>query len=480
MEILCEKFCKLLIQQIKLIMSSFRVESDLLGEQLVPVDAFYGVQTQRAIDNFKISNQHIADYSDFVVALAKVKKAAAITNHELGLLATPIFEAIDKACDALIAGEFHQEFPIDMLQGGAGTSTNMNANEVIANLALTSLGMEKGDYSKVSPNDHVNLSQSTNDAYPTAIKIAVYTLHQKLVAELDVLAHSLSKKATEFESVIKMGRTQLQDAVPMTLGQEFGGFAHLISTAIKDLHTATQDLLEVNMGATAIGTGINAPEKFDILCAQHLSAIVGAPIRPAENLIAATSDTSAFVGYSAALKKLSLKLTKICNDLRLLASGPRAGLFEIQLPQRQPGSSIMPGKVNPVIPEVVNQICYKVMGNDLTITLAAENAQLQLNVMEPVIALSLFESMTLLTNGIQTLYTQCIDGIIANEENALQLVKNSIGIVTALNPYIGYKASSKLAKEALQTHKSIEALVLEKELLSQEELEQYLDPKTMI
>jgi aspartate ammonia-lyase len=457
-----------------------RKEIDLLGELDIPSDAYYGIQTYRAIKNFSISHTTINNYPEFIIALAQVKKAAAQTNHQLGLLNDELCNAIVWACDKIIQGEYHAAFPIDVFQGGAGTSTNMNANEVIANIALEYLGKAKGDSKIVSPNDHVNLSQSTNDAYPTALKLAVYAMHQHLSVAIGDLSAALAKKADEFDDVIKMGRTQLQDAVPMTLGQEFDGFAYLVQNSLDKLHRASEDLLEVNMGATAIGTGINAPNGFDKVCAAYLAKAYNANIFPTANLIATTSDTSCFVNYSSALKAFALRLIKICNDLRLLSSGPRTGIYEIKLPERQPGSSIMPGKVNPVIPEVVNQICYKVIGNDLTITLAAENAQLQLNVMEPVIAQSLFESIALLENGIKTFIMLCINGIEANRKRAIDLVHNSVGIVTALNPVIGYKMSTEIAKQALHEHKSVKEVVLERGLLSEEELNTLLNPKNMI
>ncbi len=465
---------------ISYVMSNYRIESDLLGEKNVPEEAYYGIQTLRAVENFRISHTTLSTYPVFVKNLVLVKKAAALTNFRLGLLPEQAFKAIDEACDKIMNGTYTDQFPVDLFQGGAGTSTNMNTNEVIANVALEILGHRKGAYQHISPNDHVNLSQSTNDAYPTALKLAIYDMNASLLPVLERLEQSLEAKAAAFKNVIKMGRTQLQDAVPMTLGQEFGGFAFLIRQAIKDLQKAGDSLLEVNMGATAIGTGINAPRGFSNGCAAALSELKGVTVIPTENLIAATSDTTVFVEYAAYLKKLALKLTKVCNDLRLLSSGPRTGFNEIRLPQRQPGSSIMPGKVNPVIPEVVNQICYKVIGNELTITLASENAQLQLNVMEPVIALSLFESIHLLYNGINTLTDECINGIEANAEQTREMVLNSIGIVTALNPYIGYKASSEVAKEALASHKRVYDVVLGQALLSREELDRYLNPEKMV
>ena len=461
-------------------MKSTRIETDLIGDLEVPLQAYYGVQTQRAVDNFEISNSKLADYPEFIKGLALTKWAAAKTNFELNVLEQPIYQAIADACQEILDGKFHQEFPVDMIQGGAGTSVNMNANEVIANRAIELLGHQKGEYQYCSPNDHVNLSQSTNDAYPTALKVAIFTMNQKVIKTLSKLSEGLQLKANEFENVIKMGRTQLQDAVPMTLGQEFGGFAYTLEKEIANLEYVSKGFLEINMGATAIGTGLNAVPGYAELCAKNLGILLDEPVVSAKNLVEATSDTSGFVAYSGALKKIAIKLSKICNDLRLLSSGPRCGLNEIQLPAMQPGSSIMPGKVNPVIPEVVNQVCFKVIGNDMTITMASEAAQLQLNVMEPVIAHSVMESMQWLDNAMETLLTKCVLGIKANVEHNKELVLGSIGIVTALNPYIGYKASTKIAKRALETGESVYDLVLENNLLSKERLDEILDPKHML
>jgi len=461
-------------------MKTTRVESDLLGELQVPVNAYYGVQTQRAINNFKISTSKLSDYPEFVKGLAVVKWAAAKTNFELNVLDEKIYKVIADVCQEILDGKLHDEFPVDMIQGGAGTSVNMNANEVIANRAIEILGFEKGDYTHCSPNDHVNLSQSTNDAYPTALKVAVFEMNKKVVAKLELLVKGFEAKAVEFENIIKMGRTQLQDAVPMTLGQEFGGFAFTLKKEIAALNQASQSFLEVNMGATAIGTGLNAVPGYADLCAKNMALLMKEPVTSAENLVEATSDTSGFVAYSGVLKKVAIKLSKICNDLRLLSSGPRTGLNEIQLPPMQPGSSIMPGKVNPVIPEVVNQVCFKVIGNDMTITMASEAAQLQLNVMEPVLAHTLMESMIWMENAMQTLVEKCVVGIKANVEHNKELVLGSIGIVTALNPYIGYKASTKIAKEALESGRGVYELVLEHNLLTKEKLDEILDPKHML
>lgn len=461
-------------------MEKFRIESDLLGDLQVPADAYYGVQTQRAIDNFYISGSKMSDFPEFVKAIAYVKLAAAQTNHELGLLSDTLLDAITQACNELIEGKMHDQFPVDMIQGGAGTSVNMNANEVIANRALEIMGYERADYQHCSPNDHVNLSQSTNDAYPTTLKLAVIRMNQTLIEHLALLVDSFRKKGVEFADVIKMGRTQLQDAVPMTLGQEFEAFAATLEEDIARLQNNANLFLEINMGGTAIGTGLNAPKGFPKLCAEKLAKLTGESFVSAPNLVEATPDTGAYVIYSSALKRMAVKLSKICNDLRLLSSGPRAGFNEINLPPMQPGSSIMPGKVNPVIPEVVNQVCFKVYGNDLTVTFAAEAGQLQLNVMEPVLCQSIIESIVFVQRAIDTLRTKCIDGITANREVCLNMVKNSIGIVTALNPHIGYKNSTKIAKEALETGKSVYDLVLEKGLLSQEKLDNILDPKNML
>lgn len=461
-------------------MQKMRTESDLLGELQVPESAYYGVQTQRAINNFKISNHQLADYPEFVKALGIVKLGAAQANNELKILSDDLYKAIEFASNELIQKKYLNEFPIDMIQGGAGTSTNMNANEVIANIALEHLGKQKGEYQFCSPNDHVNLSQSTNDAYPSALKIALFEMNKPLVDALENLSTSFQSKAKEFENVIKMGRTQLQDAVPMTLGQEFEGFSNTLNKEVDNLHRVPQQLLVINMGATAIGTGLNALPGYAQLCTKKIATIMNEDVLLADNLVEATSDTSSFVDYSSALKRLCIKLSKICNDLRLLTSGPRTGLFEINLPPKQPGSSIMPGKVNPVIPEVVNQVCFKVIGNDTTISMAAEAGQLQLNVMEPIIGFSIMESIQYLTNAMNTLRVECIDGVTANTEHLKQEVLNSIGIVTALNPYIGYKASTKIAKEALETGGSVYKLVLEHNLLSKEKLDEILDPKNML
>lgn len=461
-------------------MEQYRKESDLLGELQVPLNAYYGVQTQRAIENFQISGQKLSSYPRFIKALAYVKKAAAKTNYELGLLPDELYKNIAQACDEVATGQYNQEFPIDMIQGGAGTSVNMNANEVIANIVLEKMGKEKGQYEFCSPNDHINLSQSTNDAYPTAIKLALLQQNEMLTDSLSELIEAFRRKGREFHDVIKMGRTQLQDAVPMTLGQEFEAFAATLEEDITKLNANAKLFEEINMGATAIGTGINSPSGYANLCAKNLAKVTGFHIVSAKNLVEATPDTGSYVIYSSAIKRLAVKISKICNDLRLLSSGPRAGFFEINLPPMQPGSSIMPGKVNPVIPEVVNQVCYKVIGNDLTVTMAAEAGQLQLNVMEPVMCHAIMENIYFLSNALSTLTEKCVNGITANKEVCLNMVKHSIGIVTALNPFIGYKTSTQIAKEALETGKSVYNLVLEKGILSQEKLDEILDPRNML
>ena len=457
-----------------------RKESDLIGELEIPADAYYGVQTQRAINNFNISTARLKHVRQFIWALGAVKKAAALANHELGLLDTKLKDAIVQACDEVMEGKLDEQFPIDMIQGGAGTSTNMNANEVIANRALEIMGYERGDYEHCSPNDHVNLSQSTNDAYPTAIKLALLKMNLKLIEHVKLLVDSFEKKGEEFADILKMGRTQLQDAVPMTLGQEFSAFAANLAEEIDRLSQNANLFNEINMGATAIGTGINSVEGYAESCVRHMREITGFPLVLATNLVEATPDTGSYVIFSSALKRMAVKLSKISNDLRLLSSGPRAGFNEINLPAVQPGSSIMPRKVNPVIPEVMNQICFKVIGNDLTVTFAAEAGQLQLNAMEPILAYSIMESMVFMKRGMDTLRLKCIDGITANREVCENMVKKSIGIVTALNPVLGYKHSTRIAKKALETGKGVYEIVLEEGILSKEELDEILKPENML
>ena len=457
-----------------------RVESDLIGSREISDECLYGVQTLRGIENFSISKYHLNEYPLFINGLAMTKMAAARANHELGLLTDEQFQAITQACREILKGRFHDQFPVDMIQGGAGTSTNMNANEVIANRALEIMGHAHGDYAFCSPNDHVNCSQSTNDAYPTAIHLGMYATHLKLLPYLEDLIAAFRRKGEEFVHIIKMGRTQLEDAVPMTLGQTFNGFASILTDEIKHLNEAAADFLTVNMGATAIGTGICAEPGYAEKCIAALRDITGWDIRLSDDLVGATSDTSCLVGYASAMKRLAVKVNKICNDLRLLASGPRCGLGEINLPAMQPGSSIMPGKVNPVIPEVMNQICFKVIGNELCVTMAGEAAQMELNVMEPVMVQCCFESAELMMNGFRTLRTLCVEGITANEEHCINEVHHSIGVVTALNPVIGYKNSTKIAKEALETGKSVYQLILDHGILTKEEIDQILSPENMI
>ena len=457
-----------------------RIESDLIGSREVPESALYGVQTLRGIENFNISKFHLNEYPLFIQGLAITKMGAAMANRELDLLTEEQANAIIEACKEILNGKHHDQFPVDMIQGGAGTTTNMNANEVIANRALELMGHQRGEYQFCSPNDAVNRSQSTNDAYPTAIHIGLYYTHLKLVEHFKALIASFRKKAEEMAHIVKMGRTQLEDAVPMTLGQTFNGFASILEQEVANLNYAAQDFLTVNMGATAIGTGITSEPGYAEKCVAALRQITGLEIRLAEDLVGATSDTSCMVGYSGAMRRIAVKMNKICNDLRLLASGPRCGFGEINLPAMQPGSSIMPGKVNPVIPEVMNQISYKVIGNDLCVTMSGEAAQMELNAMEPVMAQCCFESADLFMNGFDTLRTLCIDGITANEDRCRQEVHDSIGVVTALNPVIGYKNSTKIAKEAQQTGKGVYELVLEHDILSKEDLDTILKPENMI
>lgn len=461
-------------------MNGFRQESDLLGTREVPESALYGVQTLRGMENFEISKFKLCDYPAFVKGLAITKLGAAMANYELDLLTKEQYDGIAQACREITQGQHHDQFPVDMIQGGAGTTTNMNANEVIANRALELMGYKRGEYQYCSPNDHVNRSQSTNDAYPTAIHLGMYESHLRFLEHFKTLIAAFRKKGEEFKSVVKMGRTQLEDAVPMTLGQTFNGFASILEDEIKHLDEAAADFLTVNMGATAIGTGICAEPGYAEKCVEALRRITGWDIKLAEDLVGITSDTSAMVGYSSALKRVATKVSKISNDLRLMASGPRCGLGEFNLPPMQPGSSIMPGKVNPVIPEVMSQICFKVIGNDVCVTMASEAAQMELNAMEPVTAQCNFESVDILINGFETLRTRCIEGITANEEKCRSYVQNSIGIVTALNPIIGYKNSTKIAKEAMETGRGVYELVLEHGILSKEELDTILAPENMI
>ncbi len=459
---------------------TMRIESDLIGQMEVPADKLYGVQTLRGIENFPISNFRLCNYPLFINGLAMTKLAAAEANHQLGLLTDEQFKGISQACLEILEGKHHDQFPVDMIQGGAGTTTNMNANEVIANRGLQIMGHEAGEYQYLSPNDHVNCSQSTNDAYPTAIHLGLYATHLRFMKHFEALIASFDKKAKEFAHILKMGRTQLEDAVPMTLGQTFGAYANILRDEIRNVEFAAEELLTVNMGATAIGTGICSEPEYSEKCIAALRQITGWDVKLAGDLVAATSDTTSMVGYSQALRRIAVKMNKICNDLRLLASGPRCGLHEFDLPARQPGSSIMPGKVNPVIPEVMNQISYKVIGNDMCVAMSAEAAQMELNAMEPVMAQCCFESAEIMMNGFDTLRVNCVDGIKANEDACQGYVRNSIGIVTALNPIIGYKNSTKIAKKALETGGSVYDLVIEEGILTKEELDTILSPENMI
>jgi len=456
-----------------------RTEHDLLGEKAIPDDAYYGVQTARALENFNISGVPVSQYPDLIRALAIVKLGAARANYECKQFGEDVLHGIEGACREIIDGRLHDQFKVDLIQGGAGTSTNMAANEVIANRALEFMGFAKGQYQHCDPHNHVNCSQSTNDAYPTALHIAIFLLNTKLITQLRKLVAAFRHKGDEFHDVIKMGRTQLQDAVPMTLGQEFHAFAESLDNEIFALERIETVLYEVNMGGTAIGTGLNAPAGYAERCVDQLARITGKPIKLAVNLVEATQDTQPFVLFSSALKSLAIKLSKICNDLRLLSSGPRAGLNEINLPAMQPGSSIMPGKVNPVIPEVVNQVCFKAIGNDLAVTLAAEAGQLQLNVMEPIMAYCILESQTMFMNAASTLRRFCVEGITANADTCRKYVEHSIGVVTALNPLLGYDRATELAAEALKTGKGIVELVREKKLLTEDQISKVLDPNVM-
>lgn len=468
-------------------MKKTRKEHDFLGELEIPNDKYYGVQTLRAKMNFNITGITLNNETGLIKAFGQVKKAAALANRDCGVLDSKIADAICFACDQVIEGKYNDQFVSDLIQGGAGTSVNMNANEVIANIALEYLGHEKGDYQYVHPNNHVNCSQSTNDAYPTAVRLALHYKLEKFCEILTRLGNAFAAKGEEFNDVLKMGRTQLQDAVPMTLGQEFHGFATTIREDVQRLKEVQELLLEVNMGATAIGTKVNAPEQYPELCVEYLADETELPLVLSPDLIEATSDTGAFVLVMGTLKRTAVKLSKICNDLRLLSSGPRTGLNEINLPPCQPGSSIMPGKVNPVIPEVVNQTCFYVIGQDMTVTMASEAGQLQLNVMEPVIGFALFTSLEYLGNSVDTLIEKCVVGITANKEHCAKLVMNSIGIVTQLNPVLGYETCSNIAGEALLTGKSIhEIVVVERKLISQEKwdeiyaLDNLIHPKLIL
>jgi aspartate ammonia-lyase len=459
--------------------TSYRVEHDSLGEREIPNNAYYGVQTARALENFAISGVPLRNFAHFVNALAYVKKAAAQANAELKCLDAKIAAAIVQASDEILQGKLHDQFVVDMMQGGAGTSTNMNANEVIANRGLELMGHAKGDYQHLHPNDHVNCSQSTNDAYPTAIKLAVIFSLKDTLAAMGELRSALQAKEKEFSHVLKMGRTENQDAVPMTLGQEFGAYAVMVETATSALKRSAEELHELNMGATAIGTGINSPPGYADLVTRHLAEVTGLQLKKAANLVEATQDSGAFAQMAGTLKRAAVQVSKICNDLRWLSSGPRCGLNEIFLPPMQPGSSIMPGKVNPVIPELVSQICYQIIGYDVTIAMASEASELELNMAEPIIAYDLLHGMMILKNACVTLVARCITGIKANEERCRNYVQNSIGIVTALNPVIGYEKSASIAKEALASGGSVYDLVLKKGWLTKEKLDDLLSPSKM-
>ncbi len=453
-----------------------RIEHDLLGDRAVPTSAYYGVHTLRALENFPITHTPISIYPELIRALACIKQAAAMANNELGLLDDARTRAIVRACEEVREGSLHDQFVVDVIQGGAGTSTNMNANEVICNRALELMGRARGDYCALHPIDHVNMSQSTNDVYPTALKLATWFGIEGLLDAMQTLRLAFADKATEFADVLKMGRTQLQDAVPMTLGQEFNTYATMLGEDQQRLREAADLIREINLGATAIGTGITAHPDYAALVCRRLSEVSGVQLITAPDLIEATQDCGAFVQVSGVLKRVAVKLSKTCHDLRLLSSGPRAGLNEIALPPMQAGSSIMPGKVNPVIPEVVNQIAYEVIGNDVTITYAAEAGQLQLNAFEPIIAHSLFKSVTHLRNGCLTLTERCVRGISANRERLREIVENSIGTVTALNPYIGYANASAVAAEAHASGRSVRAIVLERALMSSEDFDRVMQP----
>jgi aspartate ammonia-lyase len=456
-----------------------RLERDLLGPKPVPADAYYGVQTARGLENFNISGVQLRLYPDLIRAFAMVKLAAARANFECGQFDAGVLRGIEGACHEIVDGKLHDQFQLDVFQGGAGTSTNMNANEVIANRALELMGHQKGEYQYCDPHDHVNASQSTNDAYPTALHIGMALGNLRLMDAVKELIAAFCTKGREFGEIVKMGRTQLQDAVPMTLGQEFAAFGETLAGEVRALEAVQRVLCEVNMGATAIGTGLNAPAGYAQKCVQHLATVSGLPIYLAPDLIEATQDTQAFVLYSSCMKSLAIKLSKVCNDLRLLSSGPRCGLREINLPPKQPGSSIMPGKVNPVIPEVVNMVCFRVIGSDHTISMAAEAGQLQLNVFEPVIAACIFEAQTMFINAVRTLRVQCVDGITANADVCRHYVEYSIGTVTALNPVIGYDRATELAAEATKTGRGILELIREKRILSERQIAEVLDPMAM-
>ena len=469
----------LLILSTNLLYAQFRTEKDLLGEKQIPANAYYGVQTARALENFQVSGMTTKFYPDYVRAYAMVKLAAARANTDVGRMSKEKLAAIEKACQAVIDGKYHEHFLVDMYQGGAGTSANMNANEVIANIALELSGKKKGDYHSIEPHDDLNMGQSTNDVYPTTIKVALLLHNDKVVAEAKALSAAFHKKGDQFSKIVKMGRTEGQDAVPMTLGQEFHGFGNQIDAAISALVKMESALYEENMGATAIGTGITASPGYAEKCATHLAQITGKPMVLSKDLIAATSSMQGFVLYSSALKNLAVTLSKISSDLIFLATGPRAGVFEINLPALQPGSSIMPGKVNPVMPELMNEICFKAIGNDVTVTMASQDGLLQLNAYEPVVAICIMETQGLFFKTLPLFRKQCIEGITANEKVLENYINRSVGIVTALNPVLGYDKTTELAKEALQTGKGILELIREKKLLTEAQIKDLMDPAKM-
>jgi aspartate ammonia-lyase len=456
--------------------SQVRVEKDLLGEKEIPADAYYGVQTQRALENFQLSGVPINHYPGFIEAWALVKLAAARANTDVGAMKKERLAAIEKACQAVLAGKYHDQFLVDWYQGGAGTSTNMNANEVLANVALELSGHNKGEYQFIEPHDDLNMSQSTNDSYPTAIKVAFVLRNGKLIEELQQLAASFHEKGNAYLEIVKMGRTELQDAVPMTVGQEFHAFAAALESEIQLLRDAEKSLYAVNMGATAIGTGINVPKGYAERFAFHLARLTGKPFVPASDMLAATWDQQGFVIYSAALKSVAIKLSKISGDLILLTSGPRAGLAEVNLPALQPGSSIMPGKVNPVVPEVMNLVTFRVMGNDFAVTLAAHSGQLQLNAYEPLEGVAVMESQHLLYNTSKLFRTKCVDGITPNEKVLAHYMETTVGIVTALNPVVGYDKATELANEAYKSGKGILEVIREEKVLTEEQIKELLDP----
>jgi len=451
-----------------------RIESDSLGTKEIPSQNYFGIQTQRAVENFSITDIPLSIDPEMINALAMVKKACALANNDLGVLSQDKTDAITAACDNIISGYLHDQFVVDVIQGGAGTSANMNANEVIANRALEILGREKGEYQFLHPNNDVNCSQSTNDVYPSALRLALYNKSQGLMAVMEQLRIAFHEKSVEFKDIYKIGRTQMQDAVPMTLGLEFGAFSTAIKEDIHQIGLTAQLLLDNNLGATAIGTGINTPKGYSQKVNDHLREVSGVPVRSAENLVEATWDTGDFVQLSGTLKRYATKISKICNDLRLLSSGPLCGFGEINLPKMQPGSSIMPGKVNPVIPEVMNQIAYDVIGKDVTVSIASESGQLQLNAFEPVIANCLFLSLGMLTRGSKILREKCIEGITANSDRCNEYLDKSVGIVTALNPVLGYEVTSALAQKAVAQGKSIKSLVIEEGLLPADEVDTLL------